>query len=234
MSGEEERPCAIKRKAMLVYDPELPLSCETTDIDRMLQDLEESVAEFKEATVGPYTVFKVIGDAPDILQECDNVCDGDWEVASIVTTPAASALDPGSPHLSNLSLFIDSVAAELMHNYIHVVSHVMQPISHPQNPYRSIYAPRAIAAGSIIVGINNGGSHSGAALSHALLAVSAFHLYRHQPEKQHYDKLARLHRVEALSSLKKALVRGESSSDSFTTLSAMLSLVSIDVRQAIP
>ncbi|KAL5363849.1 fungal-specific transcription factor domain-containing protein [Aspergillus floccosus] len=206
---------------MLVYDPTLPLSCLSTEIDQMLLQLEEKVVTDNEGVVGPFTAFEVCDyTSAQVTIDADHTEDSDS-----IATDSIHLFDPASPAPSNLSLYIDAVAAELMHNYIHAVSYVLQPVDHPKNPYRSIYVPRAIAAGRIVVGIGDNPSHSGAALSHALLAVSACHLYRKQPENQHYGKLATLHRIEAVSNLKNALSAGEGTSHRFTTLSAMLSLL---------
>lgn len=134
---------------------------------------------------------------------------------------------------SRFSIFfnVDNDIAELMDNYISVVADLLQPTRHSQNPYKSIYFPQAIASPSgITVGVSDSMSSSRTALFHALLSVSAFHLYRRKTDnREKYEKLGRLHRAKAIKSLQKALTSGYIAKDKCTTMSAMLSMASIDV-----
>ncbi|KAL4890660.1 fungal-specific transcription factor domain-containing protein [Aspergillus ambiguus] len=210
---------------MLVHDLELPRICLSTEIDKMLQELEETVSKANQGTVGPFTAFQAIDHATELSRVSPDLYEGcsvSTDIRPLHTSP---------PRPSSGSVYIDSAAAELMHNYIHIVSNVLQPVHHPKNPYRSIYAPQAMATGHIVVGIGEKPSHSGVALSHGLLAVSAFYLHRLHQEDRHYDKIARLHRMKAISNLKSALLMGEETSGGLTALLAMLSLVSIDLME---
>ncbi|KAF9890463.1 hypothetical protein FE257_005868 [Aspergillus nanangensis] len=224
MADANERACAVRRKAMLIRDPRLPVSCVSTEIDRMLEELETKATTTDtdaEAVVGPFTAFGMENMAKQPLETS----------VSLRTRPGEWREDTSSPYLYRLSLYVNNIAAELMHNYVHVVSQVLQPIHHPHNPYRSIYAQQAISAGKIIVGAGGTSSQSATALSHALLAVSAFHLYRCHPQSPHYGDIARLHRLQAMLNLRNALAQGEGETNYYTTMSAMLSMVSIDLME---
>lgn len=129
--------------------------------------------------------------------------------------------------------FSDKTTRELMYNYITTVADLLQPASHYQNPYKSIYVPNALIGSSdSLVGVGMlEPSHSNVAVFHAILSVSAFHLRGTDtcPERIVFDKLGRLHRGKAFEHLQKALLDELDRSDHHAAMSAMLSLVSSDV-----
>ena len=141
------------------------------------------------------------------------------------------------PHSLDLELrthfFSDKATQELMHNYVNVVADLLQPASHYQNPYKSIYVPTALVGS--IDGLGGCGAfeatHSNAAVFHAILSVSAFHLRgtNTTAERATFDELGRLHRGKALKSLQIALLDELDKSDHHAAMSAMMSLVSSDV-----
>lgn len=120
-----------------------------------------------------------------------------------------------------------------MYNYITVVADLLQPASHYQNPYKSIYVPNAlIGSPDSLTGVATSElSHSNVAVFHGILSVSAFHLRGTDtsPERAVFDKLGRLHRGKALEHLQKALLDELDRSDHHVAMSAMMSLVSSDV-----
>lgn len=122
---------------------------------------------------------------------------------------------------------VDNDYTELIHHYFHAVTDLLQPAQHTRNPYKSIYFPRAITASA--VGMHAESSFSSSALFHALLSVSAFHLHRITAGEVHYEKIGRLHRLKAVKYLQEAL--NDDSADEYTTMSAMLSLVSTDLME---
>ncbi|PLB46586.1 C6 zinc finger domain protein [Aspergillus steynii IBT 23096] len=222
LDDANERPCSVKRQAMAVYDPNLPVACDPVAIDRMLDQLDDLTQAGRKAIVGPFTAFEVENTS------LPGPTDAEPELESMEMTE--SSLEIVRANLSTPSMYVDSTAAELMDNYIRVVANVLQPANHPQNPYSTIYVPRAVESGALVVG-GGKGSRGSKALFHALLAVSAFHLRRHHPDKHKYERLAQVNRGQAVTSLQKALTSGEGVGDCDTVLSAMLSLVSIDLMQ---
>jgi hypothetical protein len=129
--------------------------------------------------------------------------------------------------------FSDKATRELMHNYITTVADLLQPASHYQNPYKSIYVPNAlIGSADSIGGVGMlERSHNNVAVFHAILSVSAFHLRGTDasPDRVVFDKLGRLHRGKALEHLQIALLDELDRSDHNAAMSAMMSLVSSDV-----
>lgn len=152
-------------------------------------------------------------------------------------TSAVSSRDFSMQHLLDLELrthfFSDKTTRELMYNYINVVADLLQPASHSQNPYKTIYVPTALIGSAdrlCSIGMADA-SHSNVAVFHAILSVSAFHLRgtENLPERTIFDKLGRLHRGKAFEFLQKALLNDLDRSDHQAAISAMMSLVSSDV-----
>lgn len=223
MTDQDKGLCSIKRKAMLIQDPLLPVRIELAEIDRMLEELEEIVNEFGAGLVSAFSAFAT--DRKELL-------DGGCFAKMHEDQPNPLLQQSGAMMQTHeLSVYVDTTVAELMHNYIHVVSNLLQPARHKHNPYRSLYVPKAIeaAADSLFVGASGESSHAGTALFHALLAVSAFHLHHHRPVYSRYGRQGRTHRTKAIKSLRLCLAESEGEKDHGTTVSAMLSMVSIDV-----
>ncbi|KAL2833039.1 fungal-specific transcription factor domain-containing protein [Aspergillus cavernicola] len=212
-----QRPCTVKRKAMLIRDSQLPTTCDLLEIDEMLYELDAIVEESGTGIAGAFSAFAA--------EEIEIIGD-DAESTSSSTMSVETQLQLEMP------MYLDSDRAELMHNYIHVVADLLQPAHHTQNPYRSIYAPRAMeAAVSCLVGVGGTLSQASTAVFHALLAVSAFHMHGYRPHMPRYERLGRLHRLKAVESLQRSLSSGETESDHHLIMSAMLSMVSIDLME---
>ncbi|EAW11079.1 Zn(II)2Cys6 transcription factor [Aspergillus clavatus NRRL 1] len=227
MDEGRERPCTVKRKAMLIQDPRLPQEIDLVEVDDMLGKLDAIVGEAGAGTIGAFSAFTV--DEYD-MPSSSNEGSSEPDIAGMPNETLGLELTTIAPEMS---LYIDTDVAELMDNYIHVVADLLQPARHTQNPYRSIYVPRAMeaAASGWVVGVGGTSSQGGTALFHALLAVSAFHMHQNQPDIPRYQRLGRLHRLKAVESLQKSLAEGESAADYHTTMSAMLSMVSIDLME---
>lgn len=225
IGGDDERPCEVKRKAMLIYDPRLPVHADLEEVDAMLDELEAIVNLVGEGAVGAFSAFAydcVLGD--DSRNDTSRLLEESLDDMQLELVGGQVMCLP-----SELSVHVEPAMTELMHNYIHVVADLLQPTHHSQNPYRSLYVPKAMdaAAASLLVGVSGTPSHVGTALLHALLAVSAFHMHRHCPSESRYNQ-GRLHRLKAIESLQLSITGGDI--DFHTTMSAMLSMVSIDVR----
>lgn len=208
---------------MLIQDPLLPMRADLAEIDRMLEELEAVVNESGAGCVNGFSAFHI-----DQQEYLNPGC-----LTRIDEALATSTNRPDDTMLQShrLSLYVDSTMAELMHNYIHVVADLLQPARHKHNPYRSLYIPKAIeaAAGSLFVGATGESSHAGTALFHALLTVSASHLHRHRPENSQYGRLGRMYRIKAIASLQLSLTEPDEARNCNTIMSAMLSMVSVDV-----
>ncbi|KAL3451365.1 fungal-specific transcription factor domain-containing protein [Aspergillus insuetus] len=243
---ESERPCAVRRKAMLIQDTNLPTHVDLAQIDRMLEELEGLVDVVGSAIVGAFSAFAVEGprgfeddndddvgslavDEPGEFSEIDSF--SELDDTSIISLQRPD-LD-GAVVAQSLPMYSDTTTAELMDNYIHVVADLLQPAHHTQNPYLSLYVPKAMeaAAAGLLIGVGGSPSQAGTALFHALLAVSAFHMHRHRPEQVRYSRKGRMHRLKAIEGLQRSLAEPEMDTDCHTIMSAMLSMASIDLME---
>ncbi|CAG9947780.1 unnamed protein product [Clonostachys rosea f. rosea IK726] len=144
----------------------------------------------------------------------------------------------------------DILVQQLMHNYVHNVATVLQPVVHSGNAYSSIYATQAMAVAlksskneneTQHLGPSNIALNSKTALLYALLTSSAFFL-RGSDRFGEADALATSFRLKAQAHLQLALKSlfdpktssGQSSSEKSLSdyegvLSVMLTLVTADV-----
>lgn len=147
-----------------------------------------------------------------------------------------------------LSLRQSPLAIALIDNYRRNVAPLLLPYFHQDNPYSSIYVPKAlIGAASILAtkaDVPRQTQPGNVAIFYALLATSSFHLRGKQDEGSggQFDSLGRFFRDKAFQYLRQALhnmetriqadlERGEVVAPSTDpTMGAMLSLVTIDVN----
>ncbi|KAL5046133.1 fungal-specific transcription factor domain-containing protein [Aspergillus fruticulosus] len=174
-NGEDERPCTVKRRRVLIYDSRLPEQVDLVDIDRMLIELDNMVVGVGGGEAGIVGVGALSAFAVGKYEPTKNL-----DFSIVRPGPNGLTVAP-----RELSLYKDSNIAELMDYYIHVVVDLLQPARHSQNPYRSLYVPR------------NGGSSRGR------------------------DE-GRLHRLKAIKSLQLSFANADITSDSHTSISAML------------
>lgn len=143
---------------------------------------------------------------------------------------------PPSPHLEiSTPLFQDPQTGLLMHHYVNHVADLLQPVLHPGNPWRTTYIPFAL----------NGCSHlslcqvsaipdASLALFHSLLSSAAFHLRNLSGGSKKLQKLGLQHRARSLRALNAALLHPDDPEQHTVYLTAMLSLVTIDVSILCP
>lgn len=144
---------------------------------------------------------------------------------------SAALVIPNSSIFSQVS--VDTTINKLMHHYVVHVAGLLQPIDHPQNPYRTLYVPAALTAASgplsQAVTLADPNSAIQSVLLHSLMSSASFHLWNCNPAYAEYHKLGAQHRQESLRLLNAALERHASAIDYKTLMMAMLSLVSIDI-----
>lgn len=123
-------------------------------------------------------------------------------------------------------------ARYLLDHYVKNVTRIMTVVIHPKNPWKTIYLPRACSAIGDLVGFGYTASARNALL-HALLAVSAFHLQSKFPEnsdgRKHYLSLGLQLKAEAYTWLSECLMKDLASQKYKDVITAVLSMVSIDV-----
>ena len=117
----------------------------------------------------------------------------------------------------------------LMNHYAEHVVHLMQPIFHPRNPFKTIYLPLAIKGSSELELITDSDRVYPASVTvfHSLMSAAAVSLRRLQPREESLQHLAYYHKQCALVALRSALATQSSSYKDL--MIAILSLVSTDV-----
>jgi arginine metabolism regulation protein II len=127
------------------------------------------------------------------------------------------------------SIVGNSTADMLIHHYTKHMVHLMQPISHQANPFRTIYLPLAIEGSPDMEAVSHSDRIYSASITvfHSLLAMAAIHLQSLRSREEGLQRLACHHKQRALVSLRSALATRSSNYKDLMT--AILSLVSADV-----
>ncbi|KAJ5301955.1 hypothetical protein N7508_006818 [Penicillium antarcticum] len=136
-----------------------------------------------------------------------------------------------SPHLEiSMPFFKSRKISMLMYHYKNHVADLLQPIFHPQNPWRTTYLPYALEGCPDLFLVQNDGPASAVSISlfHSLLSSAAFHLRNLQGGSAYYHTLGLQHRTKSLQALHAALTIPRDSQQNTVYLTAMLSLVTID------
>lgn len=123
----------------------------------------------------------------------------------------------------------NTTATMLMDHYMQHVVHLMQPVSHPRNPFKTVYLPLALHGSSQLEQSGRRSQLQSASIAafHSLLSTAAANLQRMQGEQEALEQLACHHKQRSLIALQSAL---ETKSTPYRDLmTAILSLVSADV-----
>ena len=137
-----------------------------------------------------------------------------------------------SPHLElSLPLFQDHETSRLLFYYKDRVAGLLQPVLHPNNPWRTTYLPFALEGRPDLFLAQNGNRTcmASTAIFHSLLSSAAFHLRNASGGSEKFHKLGLRYRTKALQALNAALIQSDNSHLYTVQLIAMLSLVTIDV-----
>lgn len=146
--------------------------------------------------------------------------------SSITFQPAAS------PYFGiSMPLFQDPQTSTLMYHYMDHVADLLQPVLHPMNPWRTTYFPFALEGCPELFLSQSSfpSSYASIALFHSLLSSAAFHLRNATGDSKKFYNLGLQHRAKSLHALNAALTRPNESQMYTVYLTAMLSLVTIDV-----
>ncbi|KIX03150.1 uncharacterized protein Z518_06701 [Rhinocladiella mackenziei CBS 650.93] len=216
----------------------------TLDNDESTPSTETIVQEYHPSESDNYSKDDVLD--PDTPTTISSPAKSNWLLQQISSTREAS---PCVYELHS-GIFHDPIIDQLMENYVRNVANVLPPLPHPENPYSSIYVPRAMAgASNLILGLNCAASEmpsSNVAIFYALLATSAFHLRGSGMKRvSGFDVVARRFRAKAFASLQKALQEPyemderqalyspstPSTSHCEAVISAMLTLITMDVME---
>lgn len=119
----------------------------------------------------------------------------------------------------------------LFNHYSLYVANILQPLSHIENPYRSLYVPAALE-GSMETPAKNDAPSVRLCIFHSLVATAAFHMSSYNPRLHRYHKIGILHRQMALRCMQLALAEGTSQSNYRQFMVALCTLLTIGVRIA--
>lgn len=132
------------------------------------------------------------------------------------------------PRRISTSISGDAVIDRLMHHYVENIASLLQPIPHPQNPYRKLYVPAALQAISEWLPKAKMATPTvSSVIFHSLIASSAFHLGNCGPEQTRFLTLGSQHRQLALHCLQSAINPAMATSEYKLLMVAMLSMVTI-------
>ncbi|KAF6814494.1 hypothetical protein CSOJ01_04045 [Colletotrichum sojae] len=119
----------------------------------------------------------------------------------------------------------DPIVDKLMHHYAEHVTVLLQPIQHPQNPYRQLYIPAALeAASGWLSGVIIAKATVQSVIFHSLVASSAFHLWGCTPSQTKLHLIGARHHQQALRLLQSAIGPDTLTSEYKMLMVAMLSL----------
>ncbi|KAJ5134303.1 hypothetical protein N7526_005668 [Penicillium atrosanguineum] len=120
----------------------------------------------------------------------------------------------------------------LFHHYSLYVANVLQPLSHIENPYRSLYVPAALEGSvDVLFPAKNVAASVRLCIFHSLVATAAFHMSSCNPAQSGYHKTGILHRQKALRCMQLALAEGASQSSYRHLMVALCSLLTIGVME---
>ena len=140
-----------------------------------------------------------------------------------------------SPSLSlelPVSLFRDPDTSMLMYHYTSHVAELLQPVWHPGNPWKTTYFQFALEGCPELAftQAEDSSSKVSTAIFHSVLSSAAFHLRNAKDDSRKFHKLGLRHKTKALQALNTAHIHPEDSHLHTVYLTAILSLVTIDVR----
>lgn len=204
--------------------PDLPTQLESLPLD---SDASQLIWECQEQYAGDISMAA-------LLAELDDASANDEPISSLLDHSTSSFI-PLSPYLGlSMPLFHDSDTSMLMYHYMNHVAELLQPVLHPQNPWRTTYFRFALEgcsdAASRQTSLSLSTSKVSTAIFHGVLSSAAFHLRNATVDSNKYHKLGLQHRAKALQALNAALALPQDSQLYTVYLTAMLSLVTIDVR----
>lgn len=169
-----------------------------------------------------------------LLAELDDALAEDEQFSSVGHLTSSSPI-PFSPQLElSMPLFHDADISMLMYHYMNHVAELLQPVLHPQNPWQTTYFRFALegcndaAFGRTSLSLSE--TKVSTAIFHGVLSSAAFHLRNATVDSSKYHKLGLQHRAKALRALNEALALPQVPELYTVYLTAMLSLVTIDVR----
>ena len=172
-------------------------------------------------------------------QPCAALKNGRGRVCTSQTTLLATSGKSKAHHLAapfftlSMPIFRNQETSMLMFHYMNHVAELLQPVLHSRNPWRTTYFPFALSGCPELVLYQQNATVSSqisTSLFHSLLSAAAFHLRNATDSSPKFHQLGLQHRIKALRALNSATVRPGDPQLYTLHLTAILSLVTIDVR----
>ncbi|KAJ5784464.1 uncharacterized protein N7503_009676 [Penicillium pulvis] len=223
VTGKREVCRKIHRRS-LVLDRTSSIYLPDEQVDEILSTLDSIDAPSNTVSMGSFSIFnaRTTGNSAKTADESDEL---------IVRPRCIVSCSPSSPHSElSLPLFQDSEISLLLYHYKDHVAGLLQPVLHPENPWRTTYVPFALEGRPDLLLAQNPAPSSTAstAIFHGLLSSAAFHIRNLTGGSERFNNLGFRHRTKALQALKTALVDTDDPHLYTVQLTAMLSLVTID------
>lgn len=215
------------------------------EIDASLDDKDRLVSSLNAFWNGTHEVassgrsYSTMEDHSRSPQQ-DLSTDSDIAIGENMSAPPAAEMALGPPIHSAAtlsprtalysSLFHDPDTSMLLHHYAYHVAGLLQPVHHPNNPWRTTYFQFALDGRQEYAS----SSPASTAIFHSVLSSAAFHLRNATSGSKKYHRLGLEHRAKSLHALNAALSHPSKSRVYTLYLTAMLSLVTIDVSLCNP
>lgn len=151
-------------------------------------------------------------------------------------TPASGALlnlpkvDARLPKHISITFFGNTEVDSLMNHYNLHVADLLQPIDHSGNPFRTLYLSTALEGVSYRAwDTETPTARVYSALSHSLVAASAFHRWNCDQLQPNYREMGVKHRYYAIQALQGAIQQAAPAANYKILMVAVLSLITIGV-----
>ncbi|KAJ5579776.1 uncharacterized protein N7459_005761 [Penicillium hispanicum] len=231
VTGRRQDLPALQRRTIKL-DQSSSLFLPDSQINHILTAIDTVSAPSNTICMGPFSIFQV---QSSISSHTEPELPSHHDVEDIGRFPiqrkTITSQRLSSPHLElSLPLFQDPETSLLLFHYKDHVAGLLQPVLHPNNPWRTTYVPFALEGRPDLFLAQNGNRSCGAstAIFHSLLSSAAFHLRNATGGSERFHKLGLRYRTKALQALNSALIQPENSQLYTVQLTAMLSLVTID------
>ncbi|KAL3439749.1 fungal-specific transcription factor domain-containing protein [Aspergillus insuetus] len=130
-------------------------------------------------------------------------------------------------HELSFSVLESTTTTMLIHHYMQHVVHLMQPVSHPRNPFSTVYLPLALQCSRASRDAHDDLQPASVAVFHSLLSTAATNLQSNGIEHRGLKRLAYHHKQRALAALQRALA--DRTTPYRDLMIGILSLVSVDI-----
>lgn len=198
------------------------------EITRILSAMDSISVPSKTVAMGPFAIFQANGPQNLSPNPEPERAFGDIPLSNVDDGPNSP---PRWPSPLPIPSYGDHQTWMLLDHYTSHVADLLQPVLHPRNPWRTAYFPYALEAcpEQFVCQTSTPPSPAATALFHSLLSSAAFHLRNFSAGAAKFHRLGLEHRIKALSAMNAVPIQPYDPQRYTLYLTAMLSLVTIDV-----